>query len=57
MAVDLGGEAVDVDDLLVALGIDANGIESPQLKPNRHDDDRYVKAKIHLDESHEPDGS
>ena len=55
--VDLGREAVDVDDLLVAVGIDANRIEFLELVADRHDRIRLVESEVHVVVAHEADGA
>src|SRR5215216_2768833 len=52
--VHLRREAVDVDDLLVALRVDALRIELLQLVPDGDNRIRRVEAKVHVIVGHEP---
>ncbi len=53
MRVDLGREAVDVDDLLVGLGVDPDRVELLQLVPDREDDVGVVETEVHVVVPHE----
>ena len=57
MEIDFGGELVDVDDLLVTLGIDAHRIELLEFVPDRHDRVGLVETEVHIVVTHEPDGA
>ncbi len=55
--IDFGGELVNVDDLLVTLGIDAHRIELLEFVPDRHDRIGLVETEVHIVMTHEPDGA
>ena len=55
VAVDLGRKAMDVDDLLVALRIDADRIELLELVAHGDDHVGVVEAEIDIVVAHEPD--
>ena len=55
VGVDLGGKAVDVDDLLVAVGIDAYGVELLQLVADRDDQIGVVESEVDVVATHEAD--
>ena len=54
MRVDLGREPVDVDDLLVGLGIDPDRVELLQLIADRDDDVGVVEPEVDVVVPHEP---
>ncbi len=55
--VDLGREPVDVDDLLVAARVDADGIELLELVAHGHQHVRLIEAEIDVVVAHEPHGA
>lgn len=57
MTVDLGGEAMDVDDLFVAQRIDPSRVELLELIAHRDDHISSVEPEVDIVVSHEPDSS
>ncbi len=53
--VDFGRKPVNMDDLLVAPGIDPNRVELLELVADRDDDVGLVETEVHVVVPHEPD--
>jgi len=55
--VDLGREAMNMDDLLVTVRVDPDRIELLQFVSDRNDDVRRLESEVDIVAAHEPQGA